>query len=153
MKLDKKGLDLIASFEGLRLKPYLCSAGVPTIGYGNTYYEDGTKVAMSNAEISKERAVLLLKLIVKDFEDIVNKYVKRDLTQNQFNSLVSLVYNIGGGNFKASTLLKLVINNPNDANIAKQFLRWNKARVNNVLTEIKGLTNRRIKESVNYFTK
>jgi lysozyme len=153
MKLDKKGLDLIASFEGLRLKPYLCSAGVPTIGYGNTYYEDGTKVAMSNPAISKERAVLLLKLIVKDFEDIVNKYVKKDLTQNQFNSLVSLVYNIGGGNFKASTLLKLVINNPNDANIAKQFLRWNKARVNNVLTEIKGLTKRRIKESANYFTK
>ena len=153
MKLDKKGLDLIASFEGLRLKPYLCSAGVPTIGYGNTYYENKTKVSMSNPAISKERAVLLLKLIVKDFEDIVNKYVKRDLTQNQFNSLVSLVYNIGGGNFKASTLLKLVINNPNDANIAKQFLRWNKARVNNVLTEIKGLTNRRIKESANYFTK
>jgi lysozyme len=153
MRLDRKGLDLIASFEGLRLKPYLCSAGVPTIGYGNTYYEDGTKVAMSNTAISEERAVLLLKLIVKDFEDIVNKYVKIDLTQNQFNSLVSLVYNIGGGNFKASTLLKLVINNPNDANIAKQFLRWNKARVNNVLTEIKGLTNRRIKESANYFTK
>jgi lysozyme len=153
MRLDKKGLDLIASFEGLRLKAYLCSAGVPTIGFGNTYYEDGTKVAMSNPAISKERAVLLLKLIVKDFEDIVNKYVKKDLTQNQFNSLVSLVYNIGGGNFKASTLLKLVINNPNDANIAKQFLRWNKARVNNVLTEIKGLTNRRIKESANYFTK
>jgi lysozyme len=153
MKLDKKGLDLIASFEGLRLKPYLCSAGVPTIGFGATFYPEGKRVTLKDKEITKHYAFELLKDTVKVFEDIVNKYVKRDLTQNQFNSLVSLVYNIGGGNFKASTLLKLVINNPNDANIAKQFLRWNKARVNNVLTEIKGLTNRRIKESANYFTK
>jgi lysozyme len=149
MELNRKGLALISEFEGLRLKPYLCSAKVPTIGYGNTYYEDGTKVAMNNPAISEERAVLLLKIIVTNFEDGVNKYVKKDLTQNQFNSLVSLAYNIGVGNFSKSTLLKLVNINPNDSNIAKQFLRWNKAGGQ----VLKGLTNRRIKESANYFTK
>jgi lysozyme len=149
MELNRKGLALISEFEGLRLKPYLCSAKVPTIGYGNTYYEDGTKVSMSNPAISEEKAILLLKIIVTNFEDGVNKYVKKDLTQNQFNSLVSLAYNIGVGNFSKSTLLKLVNINPNDANIAKQFLRWNKAGGQ----VLKGLTNRRIKESANYFTK
>jgi lysozyme len=149
MELNRKGLALISEFEGLRLKPYLCSAKVPTIGYGNTYYEDGTKVSMSNPAISEEKANLLLKIIVTNFEDGVNKYVKKDLTQNQFNSLVSLAYNIGVGNFSKSTLLKLVNINPNDANIAKQFLRWNKAGGQ----VLKGLTNRRIKESANYFTK
>ena len=44
-KVSKKGLDLIKKFEGLKLKPYLCSAGVPTIGYGNTLYENGKKVS------------------------------------------------------------------------------------------------------------
>ena len=56
MKLDKKGLDLIAEFEGLSLKPYLCSAKVPTIGYGSTFYENGTKVKLTDAPITKQRA-------------------------------------------------------------------------------------------------
>lgn len=149
MKLDKKGLDLIAEFEGLSLKPYLCSAKVPTIGYGSTFYENGTKVKLTDAPITKQRAEQLLKNTADKFAEKVAVLIKKPVTQNQFNALVSFAFNVGVSALKISTLLKLVNNNPNDENIAKEFLRWNKAggRV------VQGLTNRRIKESSLYFTK
>lgn len=149
MKLDKKGLDLIAEFEGLSLKPYLCSAKVPTIGYGSTFYENGTKVKLTDAPITKQRAEQLLKNTADKFAEKVAVLITKPVTQNQFNALVSFAFNVGVSALKISTLLKLVNNNPNDGNIAKEFLRWNKAggRV------VQGLTNRRIKESALYFTK
>ena len=149
MKIDKKGLDLIKEFEGLKLSPYLCSAKVPTIGYGNTFYENGTKVKMTDPPITRQRADALLILIADRFADQVEDLIKKPITQNQFNALVSFAFNIGVAGLGRSTLLKLVNNNPNDGNIAKEFLKWNKAggRV------VAGLTNRRIKESALYFTK
>lgn len=149
MKLDKKGLDLIAEFEGLSLKPYLCSAKVPTIGYGSTFYENGTKVKLTDAPITKQRAEQLLKNTADKFAEKVAVLITKPVTQNQFNALVSFAFNVGVSALKISTLLKLVNNNPNDGNIAKEFLKWNKAggRV------VQGLTNRRIKESALYFTK
>lgn len=149
MKLDKKGLDLIAEFEGLSLKPYLCSANVPTIGYGSTFYENGTKVKLTDAPITKQRAEQLLKNTADKFAEKVAVLIIKPVTQNQFNALVSFAFNVGVSALKISTLLKLVNNNPNDGNIAKEFLKWNKAggRV------VQGLTNRRIKESALYFTK
>ena len=78
---------------------------------------------------------------------------KKPVTQNQFNALVSFAFNVGIGTvnsgLRGSTLLRLVNINPNDANISKEFLKWNK--VNKV--PVQGLTNRRIKESALYFTK
>jgi lysozyme len=149
MKLDKRGYDLIKEFEGLRLKPYLCSANVPTIGYGNTFYENGTKVKLTDAPITKERAETLFKSLADRFAVRVLPLIKKPVTQNQFNALVSFAYNVGVTALSNSTLLRLVNNNPNDANIAKEFLKWNKAggRV------VNGLTNRRIKESALYFSK
>lgn len=143
-----KLVNLIAEFEGLELKAYRCSANVPTIGIGNTFYEDGSKVKMGDV-ITKERALLLGERIVNDFKSKVQKLVKSQVSENQLNALVSLAYNIGMGNFSKSTLLKLVNINPNDAMIAKEFLKWNKAAGK----ELKGLTNRRIAESALYFTK
>jgi lysozyme len=149
MKLDKKGYDLIKEFEGLKLKPYLCSASVPTIGYGSTYYENGKKVKLTDAPITKERADALFQIVADDFAKRVVPLIKKPLTQNQFNSIVSFAFNLGVRALQNSTLLRLVNINPNDANIAKEFLKWNKAggRV------LQGLTNRRIKESALYFTK
>lgn len=149
MRLDKKGLDLIAEFEGLSLKPYLCSAKVPTIGYGSTFYENGTKVKITDAPITKQRAEQLLKNTADKFAEKVAVLITKPVTQNQFNALVSFAFNVGVSALKISTLLKLVNNNPNDGNIAKEFLRWNK--VNGRV--VQGLTNRRIKESALYFTK
>ncbi len=85
MKLNKEGYDLIKLFEGLSLKPYLCSAKVPTIGYGNTFYENNKKVLMSDPPITKERADDLLKLNADRFADKVVNLVKKPITQNQLN--------------------------------------------------------------------
>jgi lysozyme len=149
MKLDKKGYDLIKKFEGLKLKPYLCSASVPTIGYGSTYYENGKKVKLTDAPITKERADALFQIVADDFAKRVVPLIKKPLTQNQFNSIVSFAFNLGIRALQNSTLLRLLNNNPNDANIAKEFLKWNKAGG----VVVKGLTNRRIKESALYYTK
>ena len=149
MKLNKKGYDLIKEFEGLKLRPYLCSANVPTIGYGSTYYENGNKVKMTDAPITKQRAETLFQIVADDFAKRVVPLVTKPITQNQFNALVSFAFNVGVQALRNSTLLRLVNINPNDANIEKQFLRWNKAGG----VEVQGLTNRRIKESALYFTR
>lgn len=148
MKLNKEGYDLIKLFEGLILKPYLCSAKVPTIGYGSTFYENNKKVLMSDPPITKERADELLKISADRFAAKVVNLVKKPITQNQLNALTSFAYNLGSGALASSTLLKKVNVNPNDVTIRNEFLRWNKA--NGVA--LKGLTNRRIKEADLYFT-
>lgn len=147
MKIDKTGLDLIAEFEGLRLKPYLCSAGVPTIGYGSTFYENGSKVKLTDWPITKLRAEQLLKNTADKFAEKVAVLITKPVTQNQFNALVSFAFNVGIGALRNSTLLKKVNANPNDVTIKAEFLRWNKAggRV------VNGLTKRREKEALMYF--
>ena len=148
MKLDTNGVSFLTELEGLKLNAYKCSAGVWTIGIGNTFYENGSKVKEGDV-ISKEQAYHLFYMVATKFEKVINENLKVKINQNQFNSLFCFVYNIGKTGFKNSTLLRLVNINPNDGNIAKQFLRWNKIAGK----ESKGLTNRRIKESSLYFTK
>lgn len=147
-------MKLIAEFEGFSAKPYYATAeeklkGIVTIGYGNTFYPDGTKVKITDSQITQEKALYILDKLVDKFRIQVKKYVKKELTKNQEDALVSFAYNVGIGNFSKSTLLKLVNVNPNDGMIAKEFLKWNKQAGK----ELKGLTNRRIKESALYFTK
>jgi lysozyme len=149
MKLNEQGYKLIAKHEGLRLKPYLCPARVPTIGYGNTYYADGKRVTMQDKPITREQAYELLKIIADKFARQVDAVVTATVTQNQFNALVSFAYNIGMGNFRKSTLLRMVNLSPHNASIRAQFMRWNKAGG----VELRGLTNRRIDEANLYFTK
>ena len=146
MKLNNDGIKFLAELEGLKFKAYKCSAGVWTIGLGNTFYADGSRVEEGDT-ITKEEAYKLFYLIAPKFEKAINDNVKKPINQNQFNSLFCFVYNIGIGGFINSTLLKYINANPNDGNIAKQFLRWNKIAGK----ESKGLTNRRIKESSLYF--
>jgi len=148
MKLDRNGFELLEELEGLELNAYKCTAGIWSIGIGNTFYEDGSKVKQGD-KISKERTYLLFNLISKKFEKAINENVKISISQNQFNALFCFCYNIGITGFKNSTLLRILNTNPNDGNIAKQFLRWNKINGK----KSKGLTNRRIKESSLYFTK
>jgi lysozyme len=148
MKLDKNGYLLITKFEGLSLKPYLCSAKIPTIGYGNTYYPDGKRVTLLDKEITKEYAFEIFKEVADRYAKRVNALVTKSLTQNQFNALVSFAYNIGTGNFQSSTLLKKVNINPSDLSIKTEFMKWNKA--NKVV--INGLTNRRNEEANIYFS-
>jgi lysozyme len=148
MILDNKGYLLITKFEGLRLKPYLCSAKIPTIGYGNSYYPDGKRVTLLDKDITKQEAFDMFKEVANRFAKRVDTLVTSNLNQNQFNALVSFAYNVGTGNFSSSTLLKKVNRNPNDLTIKDEFLRWNKAG-GKVLN---GLTNRRNEEAILYFS-
>lgn len=147
MEISKNGIELIKKFEGFRADPYRCEAGIATIGYGTTIYPNGNKVKMSDDEISEELAELYLIENLKEYVEAVNRRVKKQLTQNQFDALVSLTYNIGTVGFEASTLAKRIDKNPNDKDIERQFLRWNKA---NGLPNM-GLTSRRKKEAKLYF--
>lgn len=147
MKISYTGLEIIKKYEGLMLKPYLDAVGIPTIGYGSTYYEDGSKVTIKDYPITKQRAELLLLNVVIDFERGVSRLVTSELNQNQFDALVCFSYNVGLGALKSSTLLRRVNNNPNDADICYQFSRWNKAGGQ----VLKGLTRRRKEEAELYF--
>lgn len=138
-----KGLNLIKSFEGLSLKPYLCPAGLPTIGYGATYYPNGIKVKITDKPISEYEASTMLSNMLRHYEISVDSYTRDDITQSQFDALVSFAYNCGLGNLKSSTLLKKVNANPNDPTIRQEFLKWNKGK-GKVLP---GLTKRRTAEA------
>jgi len=146
MKLNKEGADLIKEFEGCKLKAYQCSAKKWTIGYGNTFYEDGKPVLPGHA-ITQEKADQLFEIIANEFAAKVAKLVMSNVTDNQFASLVSFSYNCGIANLQKSTLLKKVNANHNDQTIRAEFAKWNKAG-GKVLA---GLTRRREAESNLYF--
>jgi len=129
--------DAIKEHEGLRLVAYLDSVGVWTIGYGDT-----GKDVVKGLTITKEQAENRLSKRLVEFEGYVNKAMKVKLTQNQFDALVSLVYNIGPTNFNDSTLLRK-LNAGDYVGAADQFLVWNKGRVDGKLVVINGLVNRR----------
>lgn len=148
MKLNSEGYRLITKFEGFSAKPYLCSAKVPTIGYGNTYYTNGKKVTLLDKPITETEAFEMFKTIADRFADKVSKLVTYPINQNQFNSLVSICYNIGVSAFQLSTLLKMVNENANNPKIKDQFLRWNKAGGK----VVRGLTLRRNEEAFIYFS-
>lgn len=147
MKLDENGYKLIMQFEGLSLVPYLCSAKVPTIGYGNTFYPSGKKVTMQDAPISLATAKWMLKETADKFASDVDKLIKSKITQNQFNAIISIAFNIGIGALGKSTLLRKVNLNPNDPTISAEFGKWNKAG-GKILN---GLAKRRSIEAKLYF--
>jgi len=147
MKLNQRGADLIKQFEGLKLKAYQCSAKKWTIGFGNTFYEDGSPVKQGDT-ITRERADTLFNLIADDFSSKVRPLVKVNLNENQYSALVSFAYNAGIGNLQKSTLLRKVNANPNDPTIRAEFMRWNRAG-GQVLN---GLTRRREAEANLYFS-
>lgn len=151
MKVGKLGSELIKKYEQFRNHPYIDAVGVATIGWGNTYYEDGTAVTMDDKPLTRQQGNDLHKVILEGFEDAVSRWVTSEINNNQFDALVSLAYNIGVGNFRSSTLLKRVNADPCDYDIINQFKRWNKGRVLGVLQELRGLTKRRNEEAYLYF--
>jgi len=142
MKIGQRGLNLIKEFEGCKLKAYQCPAGVWTIGIGSTHYGDGTPVTKNRTLPSEGAALALLAATIGQYEKAVNA-TGVELTQNEFDALVCLVYNIGAGNFASSTLVKMLKSGDDKAEISKQFLRWNKAGGK----PLAGLTRRREAES------
>jgi lysozyme len=123
MKASMNAIKLIQDSEGFRAKPYLCPAGVPTIGYGSTIYENGTHVKLSDPEITEERAVEILFDQLKKYENAVNRYVHVPINQNQFDALVDFAYNAGAGNLQRSTLLRK-LNAGDYEGASHEFGRW-----------------------------
>lgn len=133
---------LIRHFEGCRLKAYKCPAGIWTIGYGNTQYEDGRMVKAGDM-ITQSRAATLLQLIVAKFAISTDMMVKQEIRQHEFDALVSFCYNVGVGNLEKSTLLRKVNRRSPSEEVRAEFMKWNKARGQ----ELAGLTRRRASEA------
>lgn len=141
MKTSQRGIDLIKKYEGFRATAYRCPAGILTIGYGHTGNVSPSQV------ITQEQAEDLLRIDVVEAEEVVCKMVKSKITQNQFDALVSFVFNCGSGNFQKSTLLKRVNANPQDVSgITEAFKMWNGGKGK----ELPGLIKRRAEEALLY---
>lgn len=141
MKASKDAYELIKQFEGLRLEAYLCPAGIWTIGYGHT------SGVSPNSFITIQEADEYLHRDVATIEMQLNK-LNLSLRQCQWDAIVSLVFNVGIGNFKASTLLAKIRINPDDNSIIDEFLRWVYANGK----VMRGLQKRRLTEMKLYFS-
>lgn len=147
-QIGAKGLNLIKKYEGFKSAPYKCPSGIPTIGYGATYYPDGTKVKLTDKPVTQREADTMLLNMLKHYEQGVDSFTTDKVNQNQFDALVSIAYNIGLQALKGSTLIRKVNLDPNDKTIKNEFMRWTKAngRV------MDGLLNRRKEEAELYGT-
>lgn len=159
MKTNQKGIALIHSFEDCILTAYQCPAKVWTIGWGNTFYEDGKPVKQGDV-ITQERADQLFANVLDKFENqLFNALQDVVLAGNQFSALVSFLYNVGPGSVQKdglirlrtgqpSTLLRKVNFNPKDLSIRDEFMKW----VSKGSISENGLTRRRKAEADLYFS-
>lgn len=132
-------LALMRRFEGFYAHPYLCPAGVPTIGYGNTYYEDGRPVTLTDPAITRDRAEsLLLWTVAHVYLPQVIKLCPGVDNPERLAAVIDFAYNLGGTALKNSTLRRK-INAGDWGMVPAEFMKWNKAggRV------LRGLTLRR----------
>ena len=151
MRISQNGLDLIKKYEGFRPEAYLCTSGIPTIGYGSTYVNK-IKVKLGDT-ITLAKAEVQLLDDVTAFEKLVNNNVTTQMTQGMFDALVSIVYNVGPGlkghkdgiitlkSGDQSTLLRKV-NTPDKIGASLEFLKWTRSAG----IVLKGLVRRRTEE-------
>jgi lysozyme len=162
MKTNEAGVALIKKWESFRAKPYICPAGVATIGYGTTVYPNGRKVTMQDKPITEAVADQYLREHLVKLELQVAAALKVVLNDNRFSALVSFAYNVGMGRNKTarypaipglitSTLLKTVNAAPGAPGVRVEFMKWTKATVNGKKVDLPGLVSRRKSEADLYF--
>ncbi|OOF40850.1 hypothetical protein BKK47_02790 [Rodentibacter mrazii] len=146
MTISQQGINELIGSESLRLKAYQDQGKVWTIGYGHTGHINGVPIG-AGMTITKDQADTILRGKLKEFENAVNSSVKVPLSQNQFDALVSLAYNIGGGAFSRSNIPKY-LNSGDFQKAADTILEFNKSRQNGEPRPSfnKGLFNRRVRE-------
>jgi lysozyme len=158
MKVSEEGLKLLKHHEGFRKKPYQCAAGIWTIGYGHAMYAEQLKIPSTPEGMAARKAFPLKPednriwskeeidaLLVKDvvrFERAVDRYIRVPLRQNEFNALISAVYNLGAGWLQRSPV-RQKINRGDKEGAMEQLLKYNKAGGK----VLKGLDNRRKDEA------
>lgn len=138
--INRAGVDLVKTLEGLRLEAYQDSASVWTIGYGYT------RGVMHGMRISREMAEDLLLVALMHAAEGVTRLITAPLTPNQFAALVSFTYNVGAGALATSTLRR-ILNGRDYAGVPAQLRRWTKATVNGRKVELPGLVRRREAEA------
>lgn len=127
MTAEELAAEIARPFEGLYLRPYLCPAGVPSIGYGATFYEDGTRVQLTDPPITKERAEALLHWHIRArFLPAAMRLCPGANTVGRLAGLVDFAFNLGEGNLRASTLRRRV-NAGEWEDVPAQHMRWNRA--------------------------
>lgn len=134
-------VSLIEKFEGFSSEPYICPAGKPTIGFGSTFYEDGTPVKMTDKPITKERA----RELVRWYCETQIKYPRDDLSNDQKAAVCSLIFNIGQGAFDRSKCKKAII----AGDWAEAHRQWDWITANGKV--LPGLVIRRQKEKKLFF--
>jgi len=167
MKISEKGLMLIRHFESLHdgdltiiwLQPKMCPAGIWTVGYGRALKDENGKwlKGMENKDkayaiypsLTEQQAVQMLDEDCDERESRLNS-LGIHFEQNEFDALVSFIYNVGFANFKRSSLLKRIKLRLDADSIIKAFMMWNKARVDGELRVLKGLIRRRVAEAYLY---
>lgn len=138
---------LIKGFEGKYLIPYNDGTGKITVGYGSVYNYDKNRPVQKGDIITEDTAIRWLRKEMSSVIADVKNAVKVPINQNQLDSLTSFTYNLGIGNLKSSTLLRLLNTGADKATVANQFQFWNKAMINGKLTVMNGLTTRRKAEA------
>lgn len=138
--LSDTGIALIKRFEGLRLEAYQDEGGVWTIGYGHT------KGVKRGHTITEEQAEAFLREDLASVRKAIKLYVKVPLSQRQYDALASWTFNLGVGNLRSSTLLK-VINRRDYEGVPEQIVRWNKVKVDGKFKVSRGLVRRRTAEA------
>lgn len=143
MKTSELAKAKIKEMEGLRLEAYRCPSGVITIGYGHT----GTDVT-KGMKITQARADALFDGdIARTERDVDMALGMANVSQCQYDALVSFTYNLGAGNLRKSTLLKKVKSYPGNPSIRDEFRRW----VYSKGKRLPGLVKRREWEASRYF--
>jgi len=148
VKTSEAGKALIKRFEGFSATPYLCPAGVPTIGWGFTRYPNGRRIAMTDPPLTEAEAEPLLDILLADYEQDVEELIDVPLTQGQFDALVSFTWNLGAPALQHSTL-RAKLNAGDYAGAAAEFERWNKSGGK----PLAGLTRRRTEEALMFMGK
>lgn len=146
MQVSTNFFSILKNFEGFVKCPYRDQVGIPTIGIGTTVYPNGKKVSMTDPCISFEQASDYVRNHIAPLEEMLTTLLPT-LNQNQFDALISFIYNVGDGAFKNSTLLKKAKINKDDPTIRDEFAKWKKAG-GKVLSD---LVSRRKQEADLYF--
>lgn len=144
--------DLVRDFEGFRAAPYLCPAGVWTIGYGTTHLEDDTPVTRYTAPVSRDEAEALMRHDLRKIETSVRALVTVPVSDEQTAALLDFAYNLGLRNLASSTLLRR-LNRGDFAGAAAQFPLWVHAWSHGEWVTLPGLVKRRAAERALFETR
>ena len=121
--INERGIEMVKSFEGISLKPYLCPANVWTVGYGATVGSDGGPIDLDMEPISETEAEALLLRDLESSEGWVSRLIKTALTENQYSALTSFTFNVGAGALQRSTL-RMKLNRSEYQGAADEFPKW-----------------------------